>query len=152
MCLRFSDYLPRISLRMYELHSMCCLVRLREYLRKSLISGFFFLISAISKTDFSATPRLPAVQLLALPRVQPACCGKFRAALHGGPTPNGDGVDKIRVVDDRKLAWRAHPWPAWAVGRLRPSGCLRSFPSCGPSATPTECFHVVVSSSGVRRL
>ena len=38
---------------------MCCLVRLREYLRKSLISGFFFLISAISKTDFSATPRLP---------------------------------------------------------------------------------------------
>ena len=81
-----------------------------------------------------------------------ACCSRFRAALHGGPTPNGDGVNKIRVVDDRKLAWRAHPWPAWAVGRLRPLACLRSFPSCVASATPTECFHVVVSSSGVRRL
>ena len=41
-----------------------------------------------------------------------------------------------RVVDDRKLAWRAHPWPAWAVGRLRPLACLRSFPSCCPICDP----------------
>ena len=51
-----------------------------------------------------------------------------------------------RVVDDRKLAWRAHPWPAWAVGRLRPLGRLGSYPSCGPVCDPTECVHVVVSS------
>ena len=83
---------------------------------------------------------------LALPRVQPACCSRFRAALHGGPTPNGDGGDIRRVVDDRKLAWRAHPWPAWAVGRLRPLGRLRSTLLAVQYATPTECVHVVVSS------
>ena len=39
-----------------------------------------------------------------------------------------------RVVDDRKLAWRAHPWPAWAVRRHRPTRCLRAYPSCGPQS------------------
>ena len=30
--------------------------------------------------------------------------GQIQGSSHGGPIPNGDGVDKIRVVDDRKLA------------------------------------------------
>jgi hypothetical protein len=148
---------------MYELRwiSICCFVRLREYLRKSTIVFFVFLsvkayhhhhhhhrfsisrrsrsmtdcCQSISPSKFlaSATPRHACAgrqRSCSLSRdVQPAaaCCfDRFRAALHGGPTPHGDGDDQRRVMYNRKLRGLLGPWDAFGQW-----GAL-GHPSCGP--------------------
>jgi hypothetical protein len=133
---------------MYELRSICCVVLLREYLRKSIISGFFLLISAISMTRIlrHATPARQCSCSLSRAYSLPVVSTDSGQPSMEGPLPMETGKinDELCTIGDSRGVPIRGLLGSWdAFGHW---GALGLTLLAVQSATPTECVHVVVSS------